>query len=125
MIIFLLILFGFLGGIFGGMGMGGGTMLIPLLTIFLDFSQKVSQGFNLFSFLVMAVFALIIHFKNGLVDIKSVIPIVLSGILFSVGGAFLATLVDGKVLKIIFGVFLIILALIEILKLFRKNKINN
>lgn len=125
MIIFLLILFGFLGGIFGGMGMGGGTMLIPLLTIFLDFSQKVSQGFNLFSFLVMAVFALIIHFKNGLVDIKSVIPIVLSGILFSVGGAFLATLVDGKVLKIIFGVFLIILALIEILNLFRKNKINN
>lgn len=125
MIIFLLILFGFLGGIFGGMGMGGGTMLIPLLTIFLDFSQKVSQGFNLFSFLVMAVFALIIHFKNGLVDIKSVIPIVLSGILLSVGGAFLATLVDGKVLKIIFGVFLIILALIEILKLFRKNKINN
>ena len=125
MIIFLLILFGFLGGIFGGMGMGGGTMLIPLLTIFLDFSQKVSQGFNLFSFLVMVVFALIIHFKNGLVDIKSVIPIVLSGILFSVGGAFLATLVDGKVLKIIFGVFLIILALIEILKLFRKNKINN
>ena len=72
MTIFLLILFGLLGGIFGGMGMGGGTMLIPLLTIFLNFSQKVSQGFNIFSFLVMAVFALIIHIKNGLVDIKSV-----------------------------------------------------
>ena len=39
MTIFLLILFGLLGGIFGGMGMGGGTMLIPLLTIFLNFSH--------------------------------------------------------------------------------------
>ena len=124
MTIFLLILFGLLGGIFGGMGMGGGTMLIPLLTIFLNFSQKVSQGFNIFSFLVMAVFALIIHIKNGLVDIKRVIPIVLSGILFSLGGAFLATLVKGNVLKIVFGVFLIILAVIEIFKLFKQNKNN-
>lgn len=125
MIIFLLILFGFIGGIFGGMGMGGGTMLIPLLTIFLNFSQKVSQGFNIFSFLFMAIFALIIHFKNKLVDIKSVIPIVLSGLLFSMGGALLATLVDGKILKLIFGIFLILLAVIEIFKLFKKNKINN
>ena len=38
--IFLLILFGFLAGIIGGMGMGGGTILIPLLTIFLSISQK-------------------------------------------------------------------------------------
>ena len=125
MVIFLLILFGFIGGIFGGMGMGGGTMLIPLLTIFLNFSQKVSQGFNIFSFLFMAIFALIIHFKNKLIDIKSVIPIVLSGLLFSMGGAFLATLVDGKILKLIFGIFLILLAVIEIFKLFKKNKINN
>ena len=125
MTIFLLILFGVIGGIFGGMGMGGGTMLIPLLTIFLNFSQKVSQGFNIFSFLVMAIFALIIHIKNGLVDIKSVIPIVLSGILFSLGGAYLANLVKGNVLKIIFGVFLILLALFEIFKLFKENKTKN
>ena len=125
MTIFLLILFGVIGGIFGGMGMGGGTMLIPLLTIFLNFSQKVSQGFNIFSFLVMAVFALIIHIKNGLVDIKSVIPIVLSGILFSLGGAYLANLVKGNVLKIIFGVFFILLAIFEIFKLFKENKTKN
>ena len=125
MTIFLLILFGVIGGIFGGMGMGGGTMLIPLLTIFLNFSQKVSQGFNIFSFLVMAVFALIIHIKNGLVDIKSVIPIVLSGILFSLVGAYLANLVKGNVLKIIFGVFLILLAIFEIFKLFKENKTKN
>jgi uncharacterized membrane protein YfcA len=29
-----LIIFGFLAGIVGGMGMGGGVVLVPLLTIF-------------------------------------------------------------------------------------------
>ena len=31
--IVLLIVFGLIGGLLGGMGMGGGTLLIPLLTI--------------------------------------------------------------------------------------------
>ena len=123
--IFLLILFGIVGGLFGGMGMGGGTMLIPLLTIFLGFSQKVSQGFNLFSFLVMAVFAILIHIKNGLIDFKKIWVIILSGILFSILGAMLATMVKGKYLKIIFGLFLILLAIYEIFKLVKQNKTNN
>ena len=123
--IFLLILFGIVGGLFGGMGMGGGTMLIPLLTIFLGFSQKVSQGFNLFSFLVMAVFAILIHIKNGLIDFKKIWVIILSGILFSILGAMLATMVKGKYLKIIFGIFLILLAIYEIFKLVKQNKTNN
>ena len=35
-----LILSGVVSGILGGMGMGGGTLLIPILTIFLNFAQK-------------------------------------------------------------------------------------
>ena len=41
--IFLYVLFGFLSGVFGGLGMGGGTLLIPLLTIFLGLDQKLCQ----------------------------------------------------------------------------------
>ena len=122
--IFLMIVFGIIGGVFGGMGMGGGTMLIPLLTIFLGFTQKLSQGINIFSFLIMAVFALVIHFKNKLISFKKVWPIILSGILFSVGGAYLATIVNGEILKKFFGVFLIILALFEVFKLLKQNKTN-
>ncbi len=123
--VIILILFGFLSGILGGMGMGGGTVLIPLLTIFLSFSQKTAQAFNLFSFLLMCIFALVIHFKNGLVEFKKVIPIILISLPFSFVGSYIAIYIDEKILKIAFGVFLLLISLIEIVKLFKKNKINN
>ena len=63
---------GVLGGVLGGMGMGGGTLLIPLLTIFYKVSQHTAQAVNLISFIPMAVVALIIHIKNKLVDFNKI-----------------------------------------------------
>ena len=48
---FLYVLFGLLGGLIGGMGMGGGTILIPLLTLFLNIPQLQAQTINLISFI--------------------------------------------------------------------------
>ena len=50
MAFFVLILLGFIGGIPAGMGMGGGTVTIPLLTLFGGVEQKIAQSANLFSF---------------------------------------------------------------------------
>ena len=122
--IVLLISFGIIGGIFGGMGMGGGTVLIPLLTIFLSINQKLAQGYNLLAFLLMAIFAIIIHSKNKLIDLKSIIVLDIFGIVFCVLGSFLVSVVENKVLHYVFAVFLIILALIEIVKLIKENKKN-
>lgn len=116
--IFLLVVFGLIGGLFGGMGMGGGTVIIPLLTIFLSINQKLAQGYNLFSFLIMSIFALIIHYKNKLVDFKSIIWIVVFGTIFCVGGAFLTTVVETTILQYIFAIFLVLLALYEFYKVF-------
>ena len=112
--IFLYILFGILGGIIGGMGMGGGTLLIPLLTIFLSVPQKLAQSINLLAFLPMAIVALIIHFKNKMVETKGIIWIIIPGIMASVGFAFLARLLDNEVLKTLFGAYLILIAVYEI-----------
>ena len=49
--IFWEIVAGILGGIVGGMGMGGGTLTIPILTIFLHYEQLRAQGINLIAFL--------------------------------------------------------------------------
>ena len=119
---FLLALFGIVAGVFGGMGMGGGTLLIPLLTVFLDMEQKVAQGLNILSFLVMGIIALIIHKKNGLVEEKNVVPIILSGLIFSAGGALLAGMIPTGILRILFGSFLILLSVWEFVKLVMSSK---
>lgn len=121
MSIVLFIIFGVLSGVFGGMGMGGGTILIPLLTIFLGVTQKLAQGYNLLAFLLMAVVAIIIHSKNKLIDLKSIWIIVVFGIVFCVGGAFLTKLVDTHILKIIFAGFLILLSIWEFITVFKEK----
>ncbi len=123
MMFFLQVLFGVLGGFFGGLGMGGGTLLIPLLTIFLGFNQQLSQGINLLTFVVMALFSLVIHSKNGFIVTKNLIWIILGGVVFAILGSVLATYVPSLVLRKIFGGFLVILAIVEFLKIFKKQGI--
>ena len=122
MIYFLYILAGVISGVFGGLGMGGGTLLIPILTIFLNMEQKESQGINLISFLVMAIFAMIIHYKNGYIVTRHIWWIVVFGMLFSVLGAYLMTILPSKVLKIAFGIFLCLLAVFDLIKALKKDK---
>lgn len=120
--IFLPILFGVLGGVLGGMGMGGGTFLIPLLTIFLGFNQRLAQGYNLISFVLMSIIALVIHLKNNLIEKKAILPVLLPAILFSFLGAYLANFIDSKMLGKLFGVFLIVLSIIEFINFFKEKK---
>lgn len=118
--IFLYVLFGFMAGIFGGLGMGGGTLLIPLLTIFLGLEQKLCQGLNLLSFLVMALFSLIIHYKNGYIKIHGIFYIISSGVVFSILGALIAVNAPSRILKLAFGVFLCLLSINETIKAMKK-----
>ena len=122
--VLLLIFFGILGGVLGGMGMGGGTLLIPLLTIGLKLTQQGSQAINLLAFLPMSIVALIIHAKNKLVKFKTAIPIAISGVISSVLGALLANRIDSAKLSIWFGIFLIIVGILEIYSLWAFPKTN-
>ena len=116
------VLFGFLGGILGGMGMGGGTLLIPLLTVFLSFSQNHAQSINLIAFLPISIVTLIIHTKNKLVCYKEALPIVISGVISAVIGALIMGKLEGDLLKKLFGYFLLAIAVYQIVLLFKKTK---
>lgn len=109
------IIAGVIAGIVGGMGMGGGTLLIPILTLLFGIGQHLAQGLNLLVFIPTAVIAIIIHAKHKLLDYKTfliiIVPAIMSSILFSI----LSNSVDDKILKIIFGVFLACLGLIMLI----------
>ena len=106
---------GVLGGVLGGMGMGGGTVLIPLLSIFFDVSQHSSQAVNLISFIPMSVVALIIHIKNKLVCFRKILYIILSGCVTCVLGCYIARAMSGDLLKRFFGGFLVVLSILQII----------
>ena len=119
-IIFLLC--GVAGGILGGMGMGGGTLLIPLLTAVCGVKQTAAQGVNLLSFLPMSVAALGVHFKSGLLKKEGLafltVPALVFSALFSVAAAFLPE----KALGTGFGFFLIVLSIYQFIAGFRMKK---
>ncbi len=109
----LYLLAGIAGGFLGGMGMGGGTVLIPLLTIFFNCNGHLSQAVNLISFIPMAVVALIFHLKNNLVEKKGILFIIIPATVFAVLGSILSAKLDGELLSKIFGGFLIGLSVIQ------------
>lgn len=104
---------GLAGGLLGGMGMGGGTVLIPILTVFCGVSQHMAQSVNLLTFLPMAAISLRVHSKNGLLDTEGVLWMALPATMLSVLGGILVQNVAGGALRIGFGVFLCFLSLYQ------------
>ena len=107
--ILLLIVIGITGGVIGGMGMGGGTLLIPLLTLAAGIELHAAQSINLIAFIPMSVVALIIHVKNKLVDGKYLLWVALPAVAASVPASLLIRRLGGKILSRFFGGFLILL----------------
>ncbi len=101
------LLCGIAGGVLGGMGMGGGTLLIPLLTAVCGVKQTAAQGVNLLCFLPMSAVALAVHAKSGLLKKEGLafltVPALLFSALFSVAAAYLPESALSKG----FGLFLI------------------
>ncbi len=104
--------------------MGGGTLTIPILTIFLSYEQLSAQGVNLIAFLPMSIIALVIHIKNHLVAFKQTWLLALIGCIFSLGGAILANHISNSLLKKLFAIFLIGLAIWQIVEIIKEKKKN-
>ncbi len=113
---------GLVGGFVGGMGMGGGTLLIPILTLLAGFEQLEAQGINLISFIPMSIVALILHFKNKLVKFKETYLLALIGAVVSLVSALIAVHINGVVLKKIFAIFLIAIGIWQLVEFIKSCK---
>lgn len=111
--IILLVLAGIAAGALGGMGMGGGTILIPVLTIFFGAEQKQAQAINLVAFIPMAIASLIVHVKNKRVEKKGILWIIIPATVLSLAGSLVAQAINGEILKRIFGGFLLLLSVAQ------------
>lgn len=118
-------LFGIAFGIVGGMGLGGGIVLIPALTLIMQAGQHEAQGMTLFAYIPMALAALIMHIRNRQIKLKEIVGIAIFGVAGSVLGYFLATILDADSLRIFFAIFLILIAVLRIYKQEIKPKMKN
>jgi uncharacterized membrane protein YfcA len=124
----MLFLIGFFSGIITAIGMGGGTVLVLLLTLVLMIPQQVAQSANLIFFIPTAITVIVLNIKEKNIDIKVGINIILFGIIGASLGSIIATKIDVKNLKKFFGIFLICIAIHEIYnyyKLYIKSKNTN
>ena len=107
------ILAGMATGVLSGFGVGGGTLLLIYMTIWASIPQTTAQGINLLYFLPTALLALPAHIKNGFIEKKLLLPAILSGLVGTAIGAWVATGLDTELLHRIFGGFLIYVGISE------------
>lgn len=116
------VLIGAVSGIVSGTGMGGGTILIFLLTFVVGIEQRVAQATNLIFFIPTSLIAIIVNLKNKNLDVKTGIIISIFGILGAIIGANLAIHMDVNILKKCFGIFLALIAANEIYSITKEYK---
>lgn len=116
------LLAGLSAGVLSGMGMGGGTILIPILTLLLGVEQHAAQGINMLAFLPAALLALWVHGGSGRLDKQAGGAMLKWGVPGAVLGALVATLLTAEWLKRTFGAFLVVLAIVQWRKAGQKAK---
>ena len=115
------IIAGFLSGLIGSMGFGGGGVLIIYLVIFANTPQLQAQGINLIFFVPCAILATIIYTVKKQIDYKIILPVIVGGVVGAVVSSFLLKNINTDYLSKVFAIFLIIMGISSILRL-KKEK---
>lgn len=109
---------GFFVGILSGFfGVGGGTILIPLL-LFLGYDIKDAIGISVLQMVFSSIYGSYLNKRQGTLDISMVIPIGIGGSIGAFFSGYITSGVDDLVLEIVFLSF----ALFALMRLFFKTK---
>ena len=106
-------LIGIVTGIISGFGIGGGSLLVLYMTAILGVSQYTAGGINLLYFIGCAPAALIGHFRQRLIELHTALWCMIGGIATAIPTSLLAGDMDTDLLRRLFGVVLIYVAIRE------------
>ena len=115
-------IFGFLAlGLFAGamaaaLGVGGGIIFVPALVIVAGFDQHLAQGTSLAIILPTAIVSTLVHARAGRVVWPVAIPIGVAGLFGALLGARAAIALDPELLRRLFGILLVVIAIRMLLR---------
>ncbi|HET7686448.1 MAG TPA: TSUP family transporter [Candidatus Limnocylindria bacterium] len=99
---------GFLAGL---LGVGGGVVLVPGMVLLLGFDQHVAQGTSLLVVIPAALSGSWSHRRSGRLVLRDAFLLAVGGIAGAVGGSLFALSLDDGLLRRLFGLFLLAIAL--------------
>jgi uncharacterized protein len=98
-------------GIVSGLtGVGGGTLIVPLLGLGFGIGQRVAQGTSLVAVLPTSAIGALTHRRSGDVNLRAALWMGIAGVPAAVAGSALALWLPQRVLGGLFGVFLLVAA---------------
>jgi uncharacterized protein len=109
---FIIILIGFMAGILSGtLGIGGGIVVVPGLILILGFTQHQAQGTSLVMMVPpVVILAAYNYYKHGHVNIQTALILIFAFIAGAYLGSILAVNLPDKILRRVFGFFMLFVA---------------
>ena len=117
-----MILIGCVLGFLAGLGVGGGSLLMLWLTLVLDLDHTVARNINLLFFIPTALIASVFRWKQGSINIRSLLPAIALGCVCSLIFSKISIGIDITIIKKLFGILLLVTGLRELLYRPRKAK---
>jgi hypothetical protein len=94
---------GLVGGFFSGLlGLGGGVLLLPLLTWVGRVPLKLATGTTLVQVIIAAATGVAIHYRGGTVDLRVGVVVGIAGVIGGLLGSFLSLYLSTRLLEWIF-----------------------
>ena len=98
-------------GVFSGsFGVGGGSIIVPLLILWLGYAEREATGTSLAAIVVIALFAVVGQAFYGNVDISNGILIAVPAVLGVVAGTAIQQRISERAIGLVFSVLLVVVA---------------
>lgn len=98
---------GLAAGLFSGLfGVGGGTIVVPLLILWFAYEEKAATGTSLLAIVVMALAAVLLQAVYGNVSVRDGLLVGVPAVGGVLAGTWLQQRVPGAVIRLMFSVLL-------------------
>jgi len=107
----------FFGGLSSGLlGIGGGSLLVPIMVLAMKMPMHTAVATSMFTMIFTSTSGVMQHFRQGNIVFEYVLPLVLGTIFGAQLGAYTSKKISSGNLRTIFGIVLVIVSIRMILK---------